>query len=193
MNALLHYTISPIDELLTSVIIIPITPNEKRNLIINYSLYISRFGQTIIGTTEKGVCFLAFGEKDQMLYDLKKQYPFAIIQNGSDSIQFSALNALDNLNEYNQPIYLHIKGTEFQLKVWNTLLKIPQGKLTSYHLIAEYINNSKADRAVGNAVGNNPVSYFIPCHRVIRTDGSLGGYRWGLDIKEQILNLELNK
>jgi len=179
MNALLHYTISPIDELLTSVIIIPITPNEKRNLIINYSLYISRFGQTIIGTTEKGVCFLAFGEKDQMLYDLKKQYPFAIIQNGSDSIQFSALNALDNLNEYNQPIYLHIKGTEFQLKVWNTLLK--------------YINNSKADRAVGNAVGNNPVSYFIPCHRVIRTDGSLGEYRWGLDIKEQILNLELNK
>ncbi|MFA6701887.1 MAG: methylated-DNA--[protein]-cysteine S-methyltransferase [Dysgonamonadaceae bacterium] len=193
MNTLLHNTISPIDELQASVIIIPMTQEERRNLKINYSFYESRFGYTLICTTEKGICFLAFGDEDEMLKDLKKQYPFAIIQNGSDSIQYSALNILENLNEDNQPAYLHIKGTDFQLKVWNALIKIPKGKLTSYHLIASYINNPKADRAVGNAVGNNPISYFIPCHRVIRTDGSLGGYRWGLEIKEQMLNLELNK
>jgi AraC family transcriptional regulator of adaptative response/methylated-DNA-[protein]-cysteine methyltransferase len=193
MNLKSESLISPTKDFVPSVFLIPMTSEEEKNLIIKYSFHKTRFGKSLIASTERGICFLAFGKEDEMFSELKHHYPFAYAQEGSESVQFAALNALENQNKYNQPVYVHVHGTEFQLKVWNALLKIPQGKLTSYHFIAEYIGNSNANRAVGTAVGANPVSYFIPCHRVIRTDGSLGGYRWGLNIKEQLLIVELIK
>jgi AraC family transcriptional regulator of adaptative response/methylated-DNA-[protein]-cysteine methyltransferase len=85
---------------------------------------------------------------------------------------------------------LHVKGTNFQLKVWNALLKIPDGSVTTYGALASSIGDPKASRAVGSAVGANPISYLIPCHRVIRATGELGGYAWGVDRKRVMLALE---
>jgi AraC family transcriptional regulator of adaptative response/methylated-DNA-[protein]-cysteine methyltransferase len=85
---------------------------------------------------------------------------------------------------------LYLEGTEFQKKVWEALIEIPANSTTTYALIAEKIGKPKAVRAVGTAVGANPIAYLVPCHRVIRTDGTLGGYRWGLDVKMKILEFE---
>ena len=85
---------------------------------------------------------------------------------------------------------LHVKGTNFQLKVWRALLEIPPGDVTTYGAIASKLGDPKASRAVGTAVGSNPVSYLIPCHRVIRASGELGGYAWGVDRKKAMLRRE---
>lgn len=87
-------------------------------------------------------------------------------------------------------IKLHLKGTPFQIKVWNALLQIPMGSLKSYLDIAHEIGDSKASRAVGTAIGNNPIAYIIPCHRVITSSGNLGGYHWGIDRKSAIIGWE---
>lgn len=85
---------------------------------------------------------------------------------------------------------LHIKGSEFQLKVWEALLHIPAGNLTSYKTIANAVGNPNSSRAVGSAIGKNPVAILIPCHRVLQTSGQLGGYRWGLERKSALISLE---
>ena len=90
-------------------------------------------------------------------------------------------------------IKLHLKGTAFQLKVWETLLKIPLGKLSTYGSIAKKINNSNAARAVGTAIGSNPVAFLIPCHRVIQSTGNFGGYMWGATRKTAIIGWEAGK
>ena len=90
-------------------------------------------------------------------------------------------------------IKLHLKGTEFQLKVWEMLLTIPMGELTSYGRVAQKIDKPKASRAVGAAIGSNPVAFLIPCHRVIQTSGNLGGYMWGNTRKSAIIGWEASK
>jgi len=90
-------------------------------------------------------------------------------------------------------IKLHLKGTEFQLKVWETLLKIPMGQLSTYGNIAEQICSANASRAVGTAIGNNPVAFLIPCHRVIQSSGNIGGYMWGETRKTAIIGWESAK
>jgi AraC family transcriptional regulator of adaptative response/methylated-DNA-[protein]-cysteine methyltransferase len=90
-------------------------------------------------------------------------------------------------------IKLHLKGTPFQIKVWNALLQIPVGSLKSYLEIANEIGDPKASRAVGTAIGNNPIAYIIPCHRVITSSGNLGGYHWGIDRKSAIIGWEAAK
>ncbi|MCD7963399.1 MAG: MGMT family protein [Rikenellaceae bacterium] len=89
-------------------------------------------------------------------------------------------------------IYVCLKGTSFRIAVWNELLKIPSGKFTTYGIIASRLGNPKASRGVGNAVGSNPVSILIPCHRVIRGDGNLGGYYWGIDLKKMVIGTEID-
>ncbi|HLW30052.1 MAG TPA: methylated-DNA--[protein]-cysteine S-methyltransferase, partial [Brumimicrobium sp.] len=90
-------------------------------------------------------------------------------------------------------IKLHIKGTDFQLKVWKTLLEIPLGKLSTYGEIAQHIQKPKAARAVGTAIGSNPIAFLIPCHRVVQSSGGIGGYMWGADRKVKIINWETGK
>ena len=87
-------------------------------------------------------------------------------------------------------INLHLQGTEFQVKVWNALLDIPFGTSTNYISIATEIENPKASRAVGTAIGKNPIAFIIPCHRVVQTNGQLGGYRWGIDRKAELIKWE---
>ena len=92
-----------------------------------------------------------------------------------------------------QPLTLLVKGTNFQLQVWRALLHIPSGRLTTYQTIANIIERPKAVRSVGSAIGKNPIGYLIPCHRVIRSSGEMGGYRWGLDRKQAILGWEMSE
>lgn len=110
-----------------------------------------------------------------------------------DLLQQNALFIFQNDWNKLPEIKLHLKGTYFQLKVWETLLKIPMGKLSTYGCIAEKIGNANASRAVGTAIGSNPVAFLIPCHRVIQASGNIGGYMWGNTRKTAIVGWESAK
>jgi len=174
------------------------TPGEFKNggekLTINYCFAESPFGKMIVASTNKGICHMFFEEnEEQALVDLKKRFPNAKYHQMVDKYQQDALFIFqDNWSQLDQ-IKLHLNGTAFQLKVWETLLKIPQGNLTTYGSIASEIKNPKASRAVGTAIGSNPVAYLIPCHRVIQTSGKLGGYMWGNTRKSAIIGWEVAK
>lgn len=152
------------------------------NIEIYYQFYETKIGQILIATTKIGICYVAFETKEKPSFPyLKEIYPNAkFIIESKESHQF-ILDFIDG-NE-NLEITFHIKGTDFQFDVWKALLEIPKGSLTSYGAIAKKINKPKAFRAVGTAIGNNPISLLIPCHRVIQTNGNFGGYMWGLPTK----------
>lgn len=165
--------------------------NGGKNLNINYSFINSPFGSLLVASTLKGVCYMAFeSSEDIALENLVASFPNATFRRGSDIFQRNALAIFQSdwskLNE----IKLHLKATDFQLKVWESLLKIPIGQLSTYGMIANQIGNPKASRAVGTAIGNNPVTYLIPCHRVIRSSGAIGGYMWGNTRKMAIIGWE---
>lgn len=170
------------------------TPDEVQkggyHLTIRYSFAETACGEMLVASTSKGVCYLAFVTDGQetALAELKHLFPRATYEMGTDAFQEKALLALDGKVDGLVP--LHLKGTDFQLSVWKELLKIPAGSVTSYGKIAEALQKPKACRAVGTAVGDNPVSVLIPCHRVLRTDGALGGYHWGLERKIRLLDRE---
>lgn len=171
------------------------TPGEYKNggenLSIHYSFTDTPFGKIIVAATPKGLCYMAFADGEQEAFEaLRTLFPKAGYHQRTDEIQQKALSFFSR--DWSEPDELkcHLRGTDFQLKVWETLLKIPMGQLTTYGDIAARINNPKASRAVGSAVGDNPVSFLIPCHRVIRSSGELGGYHWGLTRKTAIIGWE---
>lgn len=170
------------------VTIIPMNKNEVKDLMINYFFYETDYGLAIIASTSKGICYVGFGEKESMLNGMKKRYSGASFREEEADLHELASNFIKNEKIVKLP--LHISGTDFQLSVWKALLEIPIGKLSSYQAVANAVNNPKAVRAVGSAIGDNPISYIIPCHRVIRSDGGLGGYFWGLDIKKKMIGKE---
>lgn len=165
--------------------------NGGQNLQINYSYSSSPFGNIITAATNKGLCYMAFEDENKMAFEnLIALFPNAKFQKASDTFQSNALHFFnDDWSNLNQ-IKMHLKGTDFQLKVWQALLMIPFGSLTTYGDIAEKINNPNASRAVGTAIGSNPISFIIPCHRVIQTTGALGGYMWGPTRKRAIIGWE---
>ena len=171
------------------------TPGEFKNggvnLFINYSYAETPFGNILVASTGKGICYMAFADDEkQTLIDLQKHFPKAGFKQVLDIMQQNALYIFSHdWGKLNQ-IKLHLKGTDFQLKVWETLLKIPMGQLATYGTIAEKINNAKASRAVGTAIGSNPVAFLIPCHRVIQSTGIFGGYMWGQIRKTAIIGWE---
>ncbi|MFV0419447.1 MAG: bifunctional helix-turn-helix domain-containing protein/methylated-DNA--[protein]-cysteine S-methyltransferase [Dysgonomonas sp.] len=171
------------------------TPGEYKNggenLSIHYSFAETPFGEILIASTAKGICYMAFADKEDIaLNELKILYPNAAYKQLTDDTQQKALYIFKQ--DWNQPeqIKLHIKGTDFQLKVWETLLKIPMGKLSTYGEIAKHLDNPKASRAVGSAVGDNPIAFLIPCHRVIRSTGIIGQYHWNSNRKAAIIGWE---
>lgn len=171
------------------------TPAEYKNggkhLTINYSFAESPFGNLIVASTSKGICFMAFHEEEANgLEDLMQHFPQAHIQRKLDMIQQQALFIFQHDWSRLSEIKLHLKGTDFQLKVWETLLKIPMGQLSTYGKIADHIGKPGASRAVGTAIGSNPVAFLIPCHRVIQSTGTFGGYRWGSSRKTAIIGWE---
>jgi len=174
------------------------TPGEYKNggenLSINYSYSLSPFGKLIIASTNIGLCHIAFeNDEDKALKKLQTKYPNANYLQFMDKFQINALNFFDSDWSKLDQIKLHLKGTEFQLKVWETLLSLPLGNLTTYGSIAHKINKPKASRAVGTAIGSNPIAFLIPCHRVIQQTGNLGGYMWGETRKSAIIAWEASQ
>jgi AraC family transcriptional regulator, regulatory protein of adaptative response / methylated-DNA-[protein]-cysteine methyltransferase len=169
--------------------------NGGENLDINYSFADTPFGNTIVASTIKGICYMAFTDthEEEAFEKLQLAFPRARFRQIVDIIQQNALCIFTNdWSKLNQ-IKLHLKGTDFQIKVWEVLLKIPMGQLSTYGTIATDINNSKASRAVGTAVGSNPVAYIIPCHRVIQSSGVLGNYMWGPIRKAAMIGWEASR
>lgn len=171
------------------------TPGEYKNggseLIINYSFAETPFGSVLVAATQKGICHLSFAEDSELaLETLKNQFPNASYQYTLDYNQQNALLIFNTDWANLRQIKLHLKGTEFQIKVWEALLKIPMGKLTTYGNICSSIRNNKASRAVGTAIGSNPVAFLIPCHRVIRSSGEIGQYHWGNTRKTAMIGWE---
>lgn len=155
---------------------------------ISYGFYESPFGKMILATTEKGICFLMFSEsEDEAHTELVKAWPYSSLKQDQAENQSLAENLFSNSKKLN----LFCKGTKFQLSVWRALLMIDPGHTESYQNVAEKIKKSKANRAVGSALAKNYIAYLIPCHRVIRKDGNIGQYRWGIDRKRSMLNYEI--
>jgi AraC family transcriptional regulator of adaptative response/methylated-DNA-[protein]-cysteine methyltransferase len=171
------------------------TPAEYKNggksLHILYSFAESPFGPLIVASTSKGVCYMAFEDNEEKaLKDLVAKFPNAVFERKLDMLQQNALFIFqDDWSRLNQ-IKLHLRGTAFQLKVWESLLKIPMGKLSTYGNLAHSIGSPNASRAVGTAIGSNPVAFLIPCHRVIQSTGVFGGYMWGPTRKAAIIGWE---
>jgi AraC family transcriptional regulator of adaptative response/methylated-DNA-[protein]-cysteine methyltransferase len=171
------------------------TPAEYRNggesLTIHYSFAPSPFGEIIVASTSKGVCYLAFTDTEvNPIDDLQRRFPRATLYQAFDMNQKNALHIFQHEKTDLSTIKLHLKGTPFQVKVWEALLKIPKGNLTTYGQIASQVGNESACRAVGTAIGSNPVSFLIPCHRVIQSSGKFGGYMWGTTRKIAMIGWE---
>ncbi|HEY3251333.1 MAG TPA: methylated-DNA--[protein]-cysteine S-methyltransferase, partial [Ignavibacteria bacterium] len=171
------------------------TPGEYKNggenLQINFSYAETPFGDIIIASTQKGICHIAFlnGEVDE-LKNLKQYFPNASFHQKTDLLQQNALKIFTDDWSNLKKIKLHLKGTAFQLKVWQALMHIPFGGISTYADLAKKIDVPNASRAVGTALGNNPIAYLIPCHRVIKSTGVIGDYHWGSTRKTAILGWE---
>lgn len=172
----------------------PAYKGESIDLKINYSFADSCFGTLIIASTHKGICYIAFENDEIKAVELLKSYYLnAHFQEQVDIFQQNALLIFNKDNSQIEEVKLHIRATDFQFKVWENLLDIPMGKLATYGEIALKVGNSKASRAVGTAIGCNPVAFLIPCHRVIQSTGNLGGYMWGTTRKTAIIAWEAAK
>lgn len=175
------------------------TPGEYKNggdqLAINYSFAETPFGPVIVASTPKGICYMAFADEGESpaFENLQKNFPNAHYRQFADKIQQNALFIFTQDWSRLSEIKLHLKGTPFQIKVWETLLTIPMGDLTTYSAIAGKIASPGASRAVGSAVAGNPVAILIPCHRVIRASGETGQYHWGALRKKHIIGWEAAK
>lgn len=186
-------TISRLHDLFVSIE--GMTPGEYKNggehLRIHYQFSESIFGRLIVASTTKGICHLAFiQDETEALTNLKLTFPKALYRESQDPMHEQALKVFRSDWKELPAIKLHLKGSPFQLKVWETLLHIPLGGLTTYGTIAQHINRPKASRAIGSAIGDNPVAYLIPCHRVIQNSGLLGGYHWGITRKSAMIGWE---
>lgn len=174
------------------------TPAEYRHggqaLQINYSFAETLFGKVLIASTLKGICYLAFIDNEETaLISLRERFPKAQLTEYSDVLQQQALQIFQFNRDNLSKIKLHLKATAFQLKVWESLLKIPMGQLSAYGEVAKDIGQKNAARAVGTAIGHNPVAFLIPCHRVIQASGNFGGYMWGTTRKTAIIAWESAK
>lgn len=166
--------------------------NGGRSLSINYSFAETQFGKILVASTGKGICHLAFAtEEPEALAALQVKFPNASYFREFDALQQNALFLFRNDWSQLDKIKLHLKATDFQLKVWETLLKIPSGHLSTYGMVAGKLLRPGASRAVGTAIGCNPVAFLIPCHRVIQSTGSFGQYHWGEVRKTTMIGWEM--
>lgn len=168
-----------------------VTPGEFRKrgegVVVQYGIHDTPLGRMFVAVTRRGVCRMVFLDDDDEAYaldDLRKNWPQAELGR-NDQASAQVINTLfSDAGGQEGPLSLQVEGTNFQIAVWRALLSIPPGRLASYSQIARALGYPKASRAVGNAVGANPVALLIPCHRVIQQSGALGGYRWGAARKQ---------
>jgi AraC family transcriptional regulator of adaptative response/methylated-DNA-[protein]-cysteine methyltransferase len=173
------------------------TPDKYRRgavaSIVRYTTAPSPLGRMLIAATDKGICAISFGDSDQQLQQgLMREFPFAARRrdDGALSQWRDSLTSLIQGHETNPALPLDIRATAFQRQVWEALQQIPRGETRSYSALAKEIGMPRATRAVARACATNPVAVAIPCHRIVRQDGDLGGYRWGVARKQQLLALE---
>jgi len=174
-----------------------VTPGEMKRagagLTIHYGFHPSPFGECLIGMTTRGVCHLGFlqpADRRAALAELAAEWPRARLEEAPRVTAPLARQLFTRINGNSSAIDLHVRGTNFQIKVWEALLRIPPGGVVSYEDLARHIHAPLAVRAVANAVAHNPVACLIPCHRVICKSGALGGYRWGETRKKVLLAWE---
>lgn len=168
--------------------------NGGKNLSIHYSIAESPFGKILVASTPKGICSMTFMEDEATaLNTLIQKFPNATLNRKEDMFQQNALLIFKDDWSKLPHIKLHLKGSDFQIKVWEALLKIPMGKLATYGKIAKQIGHPNASRAVGTSIGSNPVAFIIPCHRVIQSTGNFGGYMWGNTRKTVMIGWESGK
>lgn len=164
---------------------------------IRYGIHDTPFGTSLIATTARGICnlyFLETTDEQSAAQRLRLAWKNAEIirdQQATQSLRDLIFNS-ETLSEQ-KPLTLLVKGTNFQIQVWRALLKLPFGAIATYQTIAQLVARPTAARAVGNAIGNNPIGYLIPCHRVIRESGELGGYGWGVERKTVMLGWEASR
>lgn len=179
-----------------------VTPEEYKQrgtgIHINYGFHETPFGMALIGVTDRGVCWLSFIATDEdpriQLEQMKEHWYNSVFHQNIELSESFAEKIFNRKGAKTQEkIHLFVKGTNFQIKVWEALLKLPLGSVTTYKDIAGQIQNPQAMQAVGSAVGSNHIAYLIPCHRVIRKDGVLGEYRWSSTRKKSIIGWEMAK
>jgi len=176
-----------------------VTPGEFKSggagVTIRYGVHETPFGRGLVGLTERGICRFEFvddADPAQLLERLQSAWPEATLREDPAASAAAVEQVFARRGRVPGPeLRLLLRGTNFQLKVWQALLCIPEGRIASYGFLAERLGCSGASRAVGTAVGQNPIGYLIPCHRVLRQSGGLGGYRWGTERKTAILGREL--
>jgi AraC family transcriptional regulator of adaptative response/methylated-DNA-[protein]-cysteine methyltransferase len=176
-----------------------VTPQEYKlhgsGIKVEYGFHFTPFGMCLIGVTERGICWLSFLAADQdqrtALEEMKACWHNSVFH--EDKILTT--HFIDQIfqKQPGKKLHLLVKGTNFQVKVWEALLRIPMGNVSTYQDVAKSIQNSKAVQAVGSAVGSNHIAYLIPCHRVIRKDGILGEYRWSSTRKKSIIGWEMGR
>ena len=163
-------------------------------LVIRYAFQPSPFGQALVMMTDRGLAGLAFadpGEEPAALADMKGRWPRATYVEDDAATEPAARRVFEPATwRPDQPLKIVMIGTDFEIRVWETLLKLPLGKATTYSDIAAHIGRPTAARAVGTAVGKNPISFVVPCHRVLGKGGGLCGYHWGLTRKRAIIGWE---
>jgi AraC family transcriptional regulator of adaptative response/methylated-DNA-[protein]-cysteine methyltransferase len=171
------------------------TPGEYRHggaaLAIQYSFGDSPFGTYLVASTAKGICKLAFMEDEAVaLTELREEWPNATLIAEKSAFHAQVARFFARVFAPADRLHLHLKGTAFQLKIWESLLRVPEGELRTYAQVAAAAESGAAVRAAGTAIGANPVGYLIPCHRVIRGTGELGQYRWGATRKAALVGWE---
>lgn len=176
-----------------------VTPGEAstrgRGLEIRFGFHDSAFGRALVGLTERGICWVSFHDADDgraALAELQAEWPeAALVKDGERTWAAAGRTLADGAIAAGEPLRLWAQGTNFQIKVWEALLRIPTGRLATYGDVAVAIGRPTAGRAVGSAVGSNPISLLIPCHRVIRASGRFEtGYRWGTARKRALIAWE---
>jgi len=175
------------------------TPGEFKNkgegLEISYGYHPTPFGRCLLATTDRGICHLSFVEDDsQSLQQLMADWPNSEFSQDQQRTQPLVDQIFSSAKQkQSKPVHLLLKGTNFQVKVWEALLKIPEGSVVSYNDVAALIEQPTATRAVAGAGAKNPVAYLIPCHRVIRKMGAIHNYRWGASRKKAIIGWEASR
>lgn len=170
-----------------------VTPGEYKlggaGLTIEYAVHETPFGPAFIATTPRGICSFSFcehAETDEHLAALQKKWRHATLRENHEQTQAVVQAMFGAEKKIDRPVSLYVSGTNFQISVWKALLQIPPAKVVSYSQVANAIGHPGSARAVGLAVGANPIALLIPCHRVIQQSGKLGGYHWGLTRKQAI-------
>ena len=176
-----------------------VTPQEYKlrgsGIRIEYGFHETPFGTVLIGTTDRGICWLSFiniGDEPKAEMEKMKEHWHNSVFHQDQAFTADYVERIFGQKTHGK-IHVLVKGTNFQVKVWEALLRLPSGSVTTYQNIAQQIKNPKAMQAVGSAVGSNHIAYLIPCHRVIRKDGILGEYRWSASRKKSIIGWEMAK